>query len=86
MKLTQNNTPEKRTERVNFVLTPTIKAGITKIAAIKQISLNDLANTTFQELVSKYESKIKEYDAFIAKMNPEPSRRFSSSVIIKDHL
>ena len=86
MKLTQNNTPEKRTERVNFVLTPTIKAGIIKIAAIKQVSLNDLANTTFQELISKYESKIKEYDAFIAKMNSEPSKSFSSSVIIKDHL
>lgn len=85
MTLTQNNTPEKRTERVNFVLTPTIKAGITKIAAIKQISLNDLANTTFQELIGKYESKIKEYDAFISKMNAEPSKIFPSRTIIKDH-
>ena len=86
MKLKQNNTSEKRTERVNFVLPHTIKAGITKIAAIKQTSLNDLAITTFQELISKYETKIREYDAFIAKMNNEPAKTFPSGVTIKDKL
>ena len=84
--MSQSNTSEKRTERVNFVLTPTTKASIIKIAAIKQISLNDLANITFQELISKYESKIREYDAFINKMNSEPLKTFSSGVKIKDQL
>ena len=83
--LTQNNTPEKRTKRVNFLLTPTIKDGITAIAAIKQVSLNDLANTTFQELITKYESQIQEYYAFIEKMNTSQTNMLLKSPTRKEH-
>lgn len=84
--MTQNNTSEKRTGRVNLVLPPTLKENLTKIANIKGVSLNELANTIFQELVNKYEPKIREYDACIAKINSEPRKLFFSRFTIKDRL
>lgn len=83
--MAHTNKSEKRTERMSLVLTPAIKDGITKVAAIKQISVSELANITFQELINEYETKIKEYDNFIAKLNDKtPTKSFFSGTVKRE--
>lgn len=60
---------EKRNQRINLVLSPSIKSGLTKIAAIQQISINELANQTFEKLIHEYKDQIQLYDQFIQQIS-----------------
>ena len=62
---------EKKSERTNFALYPSVKEAIGKVAHIQQTTINDVVNQALQEYIEKYADKIEKYDAFLTSLNNE---------------
>ena len=53
---------ETKSKRVNLLMLPSIYADITKIAAMKRTSVNDLVNTLLQEHIEANKELLEKYD------------------------
>ena len=59
---------EKKTKRVNFVITPTLYDKYQKVAYMQHLSLNEVTNRVFAEYVEANQNLIEEYDKVFKKL------------------
>lgn len=53
---------ETKTKRLNLLMLPSVYEDITKIAAMKRSSVNELINTVLQEYIADNQELITKYD------------------------
>lgn len=56
------STEETKSKRVNLLMLPSVYTDITKIAAMKRTSVNDLVNTLLQEHIEENKELLEKYD------------------------
>lgn len=60
--ITQEDTQETKSKRLNLLLRPTLHRDITKLSAMERISTNELINRVLSEYIEQNTDKIQKYD------------------------
>lgn len=58
---------ERKTKRLNLLLQPSILEDLTKVAYMRQTSVNDLINTTLKALVKSETATVEKYNQVFDK-------------------
>lgn len=65
--ITQEDTQENKSKRLNLLIRPTLHRDITKLSVMERISTNELINRLLTEYIEQNQEKIKQYDAIFGE-------------------
>ena len=60
-------TGELRSERMATLITPTIKADLTKVAMVNRTSVNDIVNNALSAYLKEHQEEVLRYNAFFGE-------------------